>query len=168
MKGREEYIDAMTSLTFPLEGGCSCGAVRYRLTTAPMIVHCCHCRMCQRQRGSAFAVNALIEADRVEVLAATPARRSLPTESGRPLDDYVCADCGVSVWSDYGRREVMLFVRTGTLDDPDALAPDIHIFTRSKQPWVVLAPDARAYDIYYDMAKEWAPESWAWRQALGV
>jgi hypothetical protein len=154
----------MTS--YPLEGGCSCGAVRYRLSTAPMITHCCHCRMCQRQRGSAFAVNALIEADRVALLAGAPVRRSLPTESGAPLDDYVCADCGVSVWSDYGRRAVMLFVRTGTLDDPGALPPDIHIFTRSKPAWVVLPPDARAFEIYYDMAEEWPAESLARREAL--
>jgi hypothetical protein len=84
----------VVSMTYPLEGGCTCGAVRYRLTSGPMIVHCCHCTACQRQRGSAFAVNALIEADRVELMAGEPARRTLPTESGRPLDDYYCAGCG--------------------------------------------------------------------------
>jgi hypothetical protein len=152
--------------TYPLDGGCSCGAVRYRLLTAPMITHCCHCTMCQRQRGSAFAVNAVIEADRVELLAGEPARRTPPTESGRPLDDFYCAGCGDSLWSDYGRREVMLFVRTGTLDDPGALPPDIHIFTRSKQAWVTLAGDARAFEIYYDTSEEWPAESLARREAL--
>jgi hypothetical protein len=158
----------MTSATYPLEGGCACGAVRYRLRTAPMITHCCHCTACQRQRGSAFAVNALIEADRVERLRGEPVRRALPTESGRPLDDYACDACGTSVWCDYGRRSVMLFVRVGTLDDPGALAPDIHIFTRSKQPWVVLPAGARAFAVYYDMAAEWPAESLARRRALGV
>jgi hypothetical protein len=158
----------MTTATIPLDGGCACGAVRYRLTTPPMIVHCCHCRDCQRQRGSAFAVNAIIEADRIERLAGEPMRRTLPTGSGRPLDDYVCVKCGTSVWADYGRREVMLFVRVGTLDSPESLPPDIHIFTRSKQPWVTLPAGARAYEVYYDMAREWTPESWARRLALGV
>ena len=156
----------MTSPALPLEGGCTCGAVRYRLTAAPMIVHCCHCRACQRQRGSAFAVNALIEANRVDHFAGELLGRTLPTKSGRPLDDYSCPVCGVSVWCDYGRRGVMLFVRTCTLDDPDALPPDLHIFTRSKQPWVVLPPDARAFKVYYDMAREWTPESLARREAL--
>ena len=156
----------VVAMTYSLDGGCSCGAVRYRLRSAPMITHCCHCRMCQRQSGTAFAVNALIEADRVELTAGAPVRRSLPTESGRPLDDYVCADCGVSVWCDYGRREVMLFVRTGTLDDPDALPPDLHIFTRSKPAWVALPGDARTFEVYYDMAKEWPAGSLARRRAL--
>ncbi len=158
----------MTERNYPLEGGCACGAVRYRLTGAPMIVHCCHCRDCQRQRGSAFAVNALIEAGRVERLAGEAVRRSLPTRSGRPLDDWVCAGCGVSVWCDYGRREVMLFVRVGTLDDPDALPLDLHIFTRSKQPWVGLPAGARAFEAYYDMAREWPAASLERRRALGV
>lgn len=131
-------------MTEPLEGGCTCGSVRYRLASGPMIVHCCHCRDCQRKSGSAFAINALIEADRVELLKGRPEPRPQPTASGRPLDDYACAQCGTSVWSDYGRREVLLFVRIGTLDDPDALSPDVHIFVRSKQPWVVLPDDARA------------------------
>jgi len=133
-----------------------------------MIVHCCHCTMCQRQRGGPFAVNALIEADRVELLQGELARHTLPTESGRPLDDYVCAACGTSVWCDYGRREVLLFVRVGTLDVPAALPPDVHIFTRSKLPWVALPAGARAFEVYYDMAREWTPESWARRLALGV
>jgi hypothetical protein len=148
------------------EGGCTCGAVRFRLTSAPMIVHCCHCRDCQRRTGSAFAINALIEADRVELLSEAPIARSLPTASGGPLDDYACPQCGGSVWSDYGRRGNLLFVRVGALDDPDALPPDVHIFTRSKPPWVTLPKDARAYEVYYDQAPVWPAESLTRREAL--
>jgi hypothetical protein len=126
-----------TPANHPLEGGCACGAVRYRLTAPPMIVHCCHCRDCQRQRGSAFAVNAVMEADRVERLAGGPMRNTLPTGSGRPLDDYVCRDCGTSVWADYGRRRVMLFVRVGTLVAPGCMLHDLHIFTPSGQRWAL-------------------------------
>ena len=67
-----------------LEGGCACGAVRYRLTSAPMFVHCCHCRDCQRQTGSAFVLNALIEADRVDACRAiSKAVWCRPTAGGR-------------------------------------------------------------------------------------
>jgi hypothetical protein len=149
-----------------LEGGCACGEVRYRLNAAPMIVHCCHCRDCQRQTGGGFAVNALIETDRIEMLSGAPVAVSMPTDSGRPHDIHRCPTCEIAVWSDYGRRGIMRFVRATTLDDPQALAPDVHIFTRSKLPWVGLPADVPAFDIYYDMAKLWPAESLARREAL--
>jgi hypothetical protein len=149
-----------------LEGGCACGAVRYRLTSPPMIVHCCHCRDCQRQTGGAFAVNALIETDRIEMLSGEPVAISVPTDSGRPHDVYRCPVCETAVWSDYGRRPLLRFVRAMTLDDPDALPPDVHIFTRSKLPWVGLPPEVPAFEVYYDMATLWPPESLARRKAI--
>lgn len=149
-----------------LEGGCACGEVRYRLTSAPMIVHCCHCRDCQRQTGGGFAVNALIETDRIEMLSGAPVAISMPTDSGRPHDIHRCPTCEIAVWSDYGRRGVMRFVRATTLDDPQALAPDVHIFTRSKLPWVGLPDGVPAFEIYYEMAELWPAESLARRAAL--
>ncbi|HYZ63502.1 MAG TPA: GFA family protein [Acetobacteraceae bacterium] len=149
-----------------MEGGCACGAIRYRLRAAPMFVHCCHCRDCQRQTGSAFVLNALIETGEVELLGGRPAPVSMPTESGRPHDVYRCPDCGTALWSDYGRRRVMLFVRVGTLDDPTALRPDMHIFTRSKLPWVVLPEGAPAVPVYYDMESLWPAASLARRRAI--
>jgi hypothetical protein len=149
-----------------LEGRCACGTVRYRLMSRPMIVHCCHCRDCQRQTGGAFAVNALIETDRIELLGGEPVAISMPTDSGRPHDIYRCPACETAVWSDYGRRSVLRFVRATTLDEPDALPPDVHIFTRSKLPWVGLPPEVPAFDVYYDMAKLWPPESLARRRAI--
>src|SRR5215475_6080859 len=142
-----------------LEGGCSCGTVRYRLTSAPMIVHCCHCLDCQRQTGSAFVINALIETDRIEKLSGEPEAVSMPTDSGRPHDIYRCPTCRTAVWSDYGRRPALRFVRVGTLDDASLLPPDVHIFTRSKLPWVSLPEGAQIYDVYYDMQKVWSKES---------
>ena len=133
-----------------LEGGCSCGAVRYRLKAAPMFVHCCHCMQCQRATGGAFAVNALIETDNVEHLRGDFHCTVGPSESGRPHDIYRCNSCCTALWSDYGRRKVMIFVRVGALDDPAALPPDVHIFTRSKAAWFDLPADAKAFDIYYD------------------
>jgi hypothetical protein len=122
--------------TDKLTGGCACGVVRYRLLDAPMFVHCCHCLDCQRQTGSAFVINALIETARLEILKTPPVRHEMPTESGRPHGIYRCQACGTAVWSEYGGLATVRFVRVGTLDDPRAVAPDVHIYTRSKQPWV--------------------------------
>lgn len=151
---------------YPLEGGCFCGFVRYRLETPPMFVNCCHCTDCQKQVGSAFAINALIERDRVTLLRGEPEAIEMKTDSGRPHDIYRCPKCKSAVWSDYGRRRVLAFVRVATLDTPSVLPPDVHIFTRSKLDWVVLPDGARAFEEYYDMEKEWPPESLARREAL--
>ncbi|MFI4933483.1 MAG: GFA family protein [Caulobacterales bacterium] len=142
-----------------LEGGCACGAVRYRLTSAPMFVHCCHCHDCQRQTGSAFVLNALIETDRIALVSGAPEAVGVPTDSGRPHDVYRCPVCQTALWSDYGRRPQLRFVRVGTLDEPGALPPDVHIFTRSKLPWLALPPGARAYKVYYDMQRLWPADS---------
>jgi hypothetical protein len=148
------------------DGGCSCGAVRYQLTSEPMFVHCCHCLDCQRQTGSAFVLNALIETDRIALLSGEPIPIAMPTDSGRPHDVYRCPKCLIAVWSDYGRRPNLRFVRVGTLDNPKALVPDVHIFTRSKQPWIGLPPDVPAVQVYYDMQKLWPAESLERRKAI--
>jgi len=148
-----------------LEGGCACGAVRYRLASPPMFVHCCHCLDCQRQTGSAFVLNALIETDRIALLAGKPEPVPVPTDSGRPHDIHRCPKCQTAVWSDYGRRPNLRFVRIGTLDDPTALAPDVHIYTRSKQPWVTLPAGTPAFAEYYDTPKLWPAEALARRKA---
>lgn len=147
------------------DGGCACGAVRYRLTSGPMIVHCCHCADCQRQVGSAFVINAVIETDRIEILSGELRPARMPTESGRPHDVYRCTECGTSLWSDYGGRPWLRFVRVATLDDRAAMPPDVHIFTRSKLPWVVIPEDQPAFDIFYDMPTFWRPESLKRREA---
>lgn len=148
-----------------MQGGCSCGKVRYRLKREPMFVHCCHCLDCQKQTGGAFAINALIEADEVEDVMGGAVAWPMPTESGRPHDIYRCPDCGVALWSDYGRRGWVRFMRVSTLDEPHAITPDVHIFTRSKVPWVRLPEGARAFEVYYDIASEWPDESLARRRA---
>ena len=148
-----------------LTGGCACEAVRYRLGSQPMFVHCCHCRDCQRQTGGAFVVNGLIETDRIAVLAGTLEAVGLPTQSGRPHDVYRCSACRTAMWSDYGRRPYLRFVRLCTLDAAPSRPPDVHIYTRSKLPWVGLPADARVFAEYYDMPTEWPAEALARRQA---
>lgn len=149
-----------------LEGGCACGSVRYRLTSGPMIVHCCHCRDCQRQTGSAFVINALIETDRIDLARGEVEPVRMPTDSGRPHDIHRCPACRTALWSDYGGRPKLRFVRVGTLDEPEALPPDVHIYTRSKLPWVGLPEGARTFEAYYDMRREWTPEALERRRAI--
>jgi hypothetical protein len=141
-----------------MTGGCSCGAVRYRLTDAPLIVHCCHCRNCQRQTGSAFVINAIIEASCVELSGVAPAAVDVPRDDGTMQRIYRCPHCQVAVMSEYGRPHAK-FVRAGTLDDPTAIEPDVHIYVRSKLPWVQLPAGARAFDDIYDMQEVWPAAS---------
>jgi hypothetical protein len=150
-----------------LEGGCACGAVRYRLTDAPMFVHCCHCSCCQTETGSAFVLNALIESDRVELLKGAPEAVLTPTESGKGQQVWRCPDCRVALWSNYGGAvDVLRFVRIGTLDAPAALPPDVHIFTRSKLPWVRLPEGIPAFEAYYDSKALWPAASLERRAAV--
>jgi hypothetical protein len=153
-------------MTDGLGGGCACGAVRYRFASAPMFVHCCHCRDCQRQTGSAFVINALIETDRVAILSGDPEPAAMPTDSGRPHQIYRCRNCRTAVWSEYGGLAALRFVRVGTLDNPAALAPDVHIYVRSKLPWITLPQSTPAFDAYYDSAKLWPVASLERRRAI--
>jgi hypothetical protein len=149
------------------EGGCTCRQVRYRMTSRPMFVHCCQCRWRQRETGTAFALNAMIEADRVELLAGAPEMVLTPSESGKGQKIWRCPTCRIAVWSNYGGAgDAVRFVRVGTLDQPDALPPDIHIFAQSKQPWVVLPEGVPAASEFYDLRKTWPQESLERRAAL--
>ena len=143
------------------DGGCTCGEVRYRMTGAPMYVHCCHCRWCQRESGSAFVVNALIEADRVELLQGAAKLVNTPSESGEGQKIFRCPRCRIALWSSYAMAvgDRIRFVRVGTLDEPGRVPPDIHIFTASKVPWLVLPPDIPAVAEYYDRKAVWPAES---------
>ena len=146
-------------MTARLEGGCSCGVVRYRLRSEPMFVHCCHCLNCQRQTGSAFVINLLIEADRVEVVAGEPRAVDVPRDDGTSQRIFRCPTCQVAVFSEYTRPEV-LFVRAGTLDDPAQVSPDVHIYTRSKLDWVAIPEAVPAFEVYYDTKALWPAESY--------
>jgi len=148
------------------DGGCTCRHVRYRLTTKPMFVHCCHCRWCQRETGASFALNALMESDRVRLLQGDVEVIDTPSNSGKGQRINRCPKCRVALWSNYGGGgDAIRFVRVGTLDDPDRLPPDIHIFTASKQPWVVLPANALSVAEYYKSADVWPKDSLERRNA---
>ncbi len=151
-------VEGLRTVNTSREGGCACGAVRYRLASEPLFVHCCHCLNCQRQTGSAFVINLLIEADRVELLAGTPQPVDVPRDDGSTQRIYRCPSCQVAVFSEYGRPEVR-FVRGGTLDRPGDVVPDVHIYTRSKVAWLELPSAAAAFEEYYDMRARWPAAS---------
>jgi hypothetical protein len=151
------------------DGGCTCGQVRYRMSSRPMFVHCCHCRWCQRQTGTAFALNALIEADRVQLLAGNVDLVAVPSPSGKGQKIWRCPNCKIAVWSNYGGAgDAVKFIRVGTLDNPDAFPPDIHIHTSSKQPWVVLPQGVPAFETSYKLAEVWPKEAQERRAAAIV
>jgi hypothetical protein len=155
-----------TESTF-FDGGCTCRFVRYRITTRPLFVHCCHCRWCQRETGASFALNALIEADRVQLLQGEVEVINTPSNSGKGQKISRCPRCRIAVWSNYaGAGDAVRFIRVGTLDEPDRLPPDIHIYTGSKQPWVVLPADVPAVAGYYRASERWPKESLERRAAI--
>ena len=141
--------------------------MRFRLASRPLFVHCCHCTWCQRETGASFALNAMIESERVELTGAAPELVDTPSASGAGQRIARCPRCRVAVWSHYaGAGDAISFIRVGTLDEPGRLPPDIHIFTASKQPWVVLPPGTPALPEYYDRKQYWPAESLARRDAL--
>ncbi|MEX0644130.1 MAG: GFA family protein [Parvularculaceae bacterium] len=157
----------MANEEFTAEGGCTCRAVRFRLISRPLFVHCCHCRWCQRETGAAFALNAMIESDRVVLLVGAPETVLTPSNSGKGQKIVRCPTCKIAVWSHYsGAGDKVKFVRVGALDEPDHLPPDIHIFTSSKQPWVALADGKPIVLEYYDRNQYWPAASLERRRAL--
>ena len=145
---------------FQLEGHCTCGEVRYRMTSAPLFVNCCHCRWCQRETGASFALNAMIEADRVIVLQGAPEIVDTPSNSCKGQKIVRCPKCRIALWGNYaGAGDAIRFVRVGTLDNPDRLPPDIHIFTASKQPWIILPSNVPSVVEYYDRNEYWTAEA---------
>lgn len=149
------------------EGACSCGAVRFRLNDRALCVHCCHCSWCQRETGSAFVINALIESDRVELLQGTVEKIDTPSASGKGQLIVRCQQCHVALWSHYATlRDRMSFIRVGTLNNPERLPPDVHIFTSTKLPWVKLPEDRPSFPAYYNRDEVWTGEALARRKAL--
>jgi len=157
----------MTKKENTYEGGCTCDAIRYRLETKPLFVHCCHCHWCQRETGTSYALNAMIEADRITILRGKPEMILTPSNSGKSQKIWRCPTCCVALWSNYsGAGDKVHFVRVGTLDEAHRMPPDIHIFTTSKQPWVVIPDGHSAVKEYYDREKYWPEESLARRKLL--
>lgn len=154
----------MSDVEASFDGGCTCGHVRYKMHSSPLVVHGCHCTWCQRQSGGSFAVNALIEADRVEITKGEVNEVSVDSPSGTGQKIARCPKCQVAVWSNYlvfggPLGEHVRFIRVGTLDNSEKLPPDVHIFTKTKHPWVILPSNVPAVELYYDTDKTWSDSS---------
>ncbi len=146
--------------SFPAEGACTCGNIRYRMNRDPLFVHCCHCRWCQRETGTSFALNAILESNKLELLKGEPERVAIPSQSGKGQSVLRCPDCLIALWSHYaGAGENFSMVRIGTLNDPDILTPDAHIYTESKQPWVVIPDGVPVFEQFYKPGELWPAES---------
>lgn len=157
----------MSGIDTNFEGACACRAVRYRLLSAPLIVHACHCTECRRLTGSAFALNALIETDRLEILAGEAHPVQVPGASGKPQTIFRCLACQTALWSHYpGGGTRLAFVRVGTLNEPERLPPDIHIYTSTRLSWLALPEGARAVPEYYSAKEVWSCDSLARRARL--
>jgi hypothetical protein len=150
----------MTTTSTAFDGGCTCRHVRYRMTARPLIVHCCHCRWCQRETGASFALNAVIEADAVQLLHGDVEVVVTPSSSGKGQKIARCPKCRIALWSNYAQAgPAIRFVRVGTLDEPDTFAPDIHIYTSTKQPWVVIPSGTPSVPEFYSPREVWSAEN---------
>ncbi|WP_374347569.1 GFA family protein [Chitinimonas sp.] len=145
-----------------VDGGCACGALRYRMQRQPLFVHCCHCTRCQRETGGPFAHHAVLERKALLILCGQPERALVPTDSGRKHWVFRCPLCHGAMWNEHGSRSpVLCYIRVGTLDQPAQFPPQAHIYCRSRQPWVTLDPAIPTFSAYYDAAKIWPAESLA-------
>jgi hypothetical protein len=121
-------------------GRCNCGAVRYTLASSPLTVAACHCTQCRRQSGAAYSVNLIVRASAMEVVGDLASWEDSDTESGAPLSREHCGKCGSPIRSVPSASPKLIAVKSGTLDDPSAFAPAMHIWVQSKLPWVTI-PD---------------------------
>ena len=130
----------------PKEGGCQCGAVRYRIEAEPLGLVACHCTECQRLSGSAFGMSLAVPKDSFRLLSGELKTFTRSCDSGRTLDCSFCPNCGTRIHHAGAFAEAALTVKPGTLDDTSWLAPEMHIWTKSKQPWVPIPEGARCFD----------------------
>lgn len=154
------------NITESHSGACGCGQLTYQLLSEPMFVHCCHCKECQNQTGSAYVLNAIIEADQV-IWKGDTTEHTLQTPSGKGQVITRCSNCGTAVFSSYlVRLGKLKYIRVGTLDDPAKCPPDVQIFTSSKQPWVPLSPDLPSFENFYKFDDVWPEDALARLHAL--
>jgi hypothetical protein len=141
-------------------GGCSCGRIRYRLTNTPLVVHACHCRNCQRITGGAFVINIWIEKEYFKTSGAKPRSYKTKGGSGKAHEAFFCGTCGTYIWSCYAIAPGdAVFVRAGTLDKPGVVKPDIHLFARTKLPWLTLPEGIPAFRSGYNISRVWPQAS---------
>lgn len=135
----------------PLTGGCQCGACRYEIRGWPLTFYICHCTECQAQSASAFGESLQVAVDDL-TLSGPTATTTRQTASGTTMEGTFCTSCGTRLVHRKGASPEVANVRGGTLDDRSWLSPVAHIWTRSRQPWVILG-DVPAFDEAGDMGR---------------
>ena len=150
----------MTTSPPSFTGQCACKEVVYELKREPMFVNCCHCTWCQRESGSAFALNALIESSNVKLIKGKLEIIDTPSNSGQGQRYFRCAKCKVALWSEYnGAGDKIKFIRAGTLTNANAIKPNAHIFTSTKLDWVKLDDNIPQFENYYKAKEVWSEAS---------
>lgn len=125
----------------PVEGGCQCGAVRFRMKAMPLAVYACHCKDCQRFSGATHTISMVVQAATVDLIGGELDRFDKPADSGRVIAMMGCKACGTKIWNEPPGNTGMLIMKAGTLDDMSWAEPVGNIWTDSKAPWVVIDPD---------------------------
>jgi hypothetical protein len=127
------------TLALPAEGGCQCGAIRYRLTGEPEWLAVCHCTNCKRQSGGAFSMSLRMRAADVQLSSGEPKRWTLLSDDGsRAKICHFCATCGVRLWHEHPEAGAF-HVKPGTLDDTSQLVPRYEGWTIRKLPWLTIS-----------------------------
>jgi hypothetical protein len=145
--------------SLPLAGGCSCGAIRYEVTSFPLLLYTCNCTECQRTSGSAFALNMPVATSSFRITHGAPRGWRRASPSGADVTSWFCGECGARIYGERQSRPETMNVRAGTLDDTAWLTPVAHMFLRSAQGWVRPADGAECFDIgpsdFGPLAERW-------------
>ena len=141
-----------------LTGGCICGQVKYQIIDKPLFTQACHCKDCKVLTGSSYVVNSSI-LENTLIVEGEVSSTELKAGSGASYKTYFCTKCGTYVYADYDSAVGRLTVRTKTLDNSEKFPPQVHIFTKDKDPWLNLSEDVICFKEMYDQKKIWPEES---------
>ena len=141
-----------------LKGGCICGQVKYYITEKPLFTQACHCKDCKVLTGSSYVVNSSV-LENTLIVEGEVSSTELKAGSGASYKTYFCTKCGNYVYADYDSAVGRLTVRTKTLDNSEKFPPQVHIFTKDKDPWLNLSEDVICFKEMYDQKKTWPEES---------
>jgi len=130
----------------PYDGGCICGAIRYRVTDEPLTLYACHCTDCQRHFGSSFGLSMIVSRTALQLLQGHPKKYAVALPGGLQRHGKFCGECATRLWGEPVKFPQVVVVRPGTLDDTTWLDPVAHIWTRSAQQWVVFPNDALTFE----------------------
>lgn len=145
-------------LLAPFEGGCQCGAVRYRCSALPFVAYTCHCLACQRLTSSAFATCIQVPAEALVITAGAPASSQRETSSGNLLTTHFCGGCGSALVSSNAARPRLRTIYVGSLDRAADVDVNAHIWTKRRLPWVVLPARHRVFSEAGDWRHDYAAD----------